>query len=216
MIRDGILAILCLCLLAAFQCSDLPMAGKGGSSETTNAKVAFNDTTVVVISNDPTIKGLSLAVYSSGYRPYENYGYADSVTDSSSNTLQWNAPSQGDFCFLLKALPSGSATFLRDITIIHGMMDTIDCILGQCHDLTGYVEPEDSMTVAEKYALSIYGTPFYAVTDSLDRFAIPNVPSGSYTLSVRSLAKRLFINTVDYSIITDSLGAAANLQILLP
>jgi hypothetical protein len=215
MIRDCLAALFCFGLLAIFHCSNPAMAGKGGSSETVNAQILFLDTTVVVTSKDPAVSGFSLGVYSPAYRPFENYGYADSVTGAS-NTLHWNAPSQGNFCLLLKAMPSGSACFLTNIVITRGMADTVDCVCGSCHDLIGRLELDGSATSAEIYALSIYGSPFYAVTDSLQRFAIRNVPSGSYTLSVRSLAKRLFISTVDYPIITDSLGTGTNLQVLMP
>jgi len=215
MIRYCVSALLFLGILAAFHCSSTTLTGKGGSSETVNARIIIIDTIAVVTSKDPAVKGFSLGVYSPAYRPYEHFGYADSVADAS-NALQWSAPSTGDFCFLLKAIPSGSACFLRDIAITHGTSDTIDCVCGPCHNLTGRVEPKDSAKVAEIYALSMYGTPFYAVTDSLQRFAIRNVPSGSYTLSLRSLAKRLFISTVDYPIITDSLGTSTNLRVLVP
>jgi hypothetical protein len=216
MIRNFVLALLCFTFSAAIQCSSPTLAGKGGSSETVNAQIIIHDTTVIVTSKDPMAKGLSFNVYSAAYRPYENYGYADSVADSASRSLQWNAPSQGNFCFLLKAMPAGSACFLADIALTRGMIDTIDCVCGPSHDLVGRVELEDSAAVTENYALSIYGSPFYAVTDSLQRFAIRNVPLGSYTLSVRSLAKRLFISTDDYLINTGNFGATTNLRILMP
>ena len=216
MIRNFVLALLCFAFSSAIQCSSPTLAGKGGSSETVNVQVVFNDTTVIVTSKDPMVKGFSLGVYSPAYRPYENYGYADSAADSASHSLQWNAPAQGNFCFLLKTMPAGSACFLADIDLTRGMIDTIDCVCGPSHDLIGRVELEDSAAVTENYALSIYGSPFFAVTDSLHRFAIHNVPSGSYTLSVRSLAKRLFISTDDYSINTGNFGATTNLRILMP
>jgi hypothetical protein len=216
MIRLCVFAILSLEIVALFHCSSPTLAGKGGSSETVNARILIIDTTVIVTSEDPAVKGFSLGAYSTAHRPYENYGYADSVADSASNFLQWNAPSQGDFCFLLKAMPTGSACFLADIALTRGMIDTIDCVCGPSHDLVGRVELEDSAAVTENYALSIYGSPFYAITDSLHRFAIHNVPAGSYTLSVRSLAKRLFISTDDYSINTGNFGATTNLRILMP
>jgi hypothetical protein len=68
----------------------------------------------------------------------------------------------------------------------------------------------------ESYALSIYGSPFYAITDSLRRFAIKNVPTGSFILSVRSLEKRLFISANNYSVNTGNFGATTNLRILMP
>jgi hypothetical protein len=216
MIRYSVFAILCLGIVAVFRCSSPTLAGKGGSSETVNARILIIDTTVIVTSEDPAVKGLSLDVYSLAYRPYEKYGYIDSVTESGSNILSWAAPTEGNFCFLLRVTPAGSACFLSAIAINHGMADTIDCVCGPSHDLVGRVELEDSAAVTENYTLSIYGSPFYAITDSLHRFAIHEVPSGSYSLSVRSLAKRLFIATDDYSINTGNLGATTNLRILMP
>ena len=216
MIRNYFMAALCCALPAAFECSNPAVAGNGGSSTTVNAQVFFTDATVRITTQDRATSGLALLVCSPAYRPYENSGYVDSVTAVASDTLSWNAPSQGTYCLFITAKPSGSAFFMRNISLTKGTIDTVRCVCGPCHNLTGRVETRDTANGYGLYALSFYGSPFYAVTDSSRRFAINNVPSGGYTLSVRPTAKQLFRNTVEYPIITDSLGSTAIFRVIMP
>jgi hypothetical protein len=215
MITKLVTAILCFTVIIVFQCTGPTEIGKGGTSETVNAKVIFTDTTIAVIHNGTVGDKFSLNIYSTSFKPYENYGFIDSVVNSISDTLHWIAPSNGDYNILLKASPWGDACFLRDITLTSGMLDTIDCVLGPCFNLIGVVEPGDSGVISENYALSIYGTPFFAVVDSLNHFAINGVPSGIYTLSLRSTTKRLFKSTLNYSITADSIRPTTNLRLLI-
>jgi hypothetical protein len=190
--------------------------GKGGSSETVNAKVAVCGTTVRVTNEGPGTEGLSLHAYSPDYRPYEGYGFIDSSESSGPGVLIWNAPLQASFNFLITARPSGRACFLQAVSLQAGNNDTINCVLGPCRSLTGFVTRTDSASLTGQYVLSIYGSPFYGLTNPTSRFAFQGVPSGIYTLSVLPAAQRLFMSAAEYSIVTDSIRSDAQLRIVLP
>jgi hypothetical protein len=62
----------------------------------------------------------------------------------------------------------------------------------------------------------VYGSPFTALTDSASGFLMKNIPGGSYTISVRSMSKRIMIKTIDYQIMIDSLFGNKKLTMFLP
>ena len=76
MIRSIYRLLLACALAPLIQCSDPVMSGAGGSSQTVNAQVIFNDTIVSVIIDDTVARALTLHAYSADYMPYEKIGYA--------------------------------------------------------------------------------------------------------------------------------------------
>jgi hypothetical protein len=201
-----------------FHCSNSVTTGNGGSSQTVNARMIVVDTTVSVIVDDSITGTLSLHAYSAGYQPYEQIGYADSTESDVATVVNWKAPVPNSYSFLLSVQPSGNACFLKDIALVKGTRDTIGCKLGPCYDIIGSVEPDDSGAVpaANQYELSIAGSPFYSITDSMQGFIMPGVPSGAYTIRVRPMLKRLFVSTAEYSIVADSLGNNKRVRLVLP
>ena len=215
--RNGRFLLVCA-VAPLLHCSDLATTGTGGSSQTINAQVIFIDTAVSVSADDTAGRGLALHVYSADYLPYEKIGYADSVAADAPTVLYWKAPMQRSFNFLITEKPSGSACFLRDIALKKGSHDTIRCKLGPCRDITGFIMPSDPgrQPPDERYALSIFGSPFFTITDSTSGFTMRNIPDGGYTVSVRSMTKRIMISTIDYPLAVDSLFGKKQLLMLLP
>ncbi len=216
MIRRCAFLLACCVFFCVNRCANVTTTDNGGSSETVNARVALCGTTIRVIAEDQGVDGLSLHAYSPDYHPYEDYGFIDSSESGGPGVLTWSAPAQASFNFLIIAKPSGSACFLQAISLGEGINDTITCTLGPCRSLAGYVTKTDSASLTGQYVLSIYGSPFYGLTNSASRFTFQGVPSGSYTISVLPAAQRLFVSTADYSIVTDSLSSNAQLRIVLP
>jgi hypothetical protein len=220
MIRGRDQLFLACALPLLFHCSDIATTGNGGSSQTVNAQVIVIDTTASVVIDDTTAGKRALHVYAKDYMPGEGIGYADSVESATAAVLLWNAPNQDCFHFLITLEPSGSACFLMDITLKKGARDTIACTLGPCRDIIGALAPRDSASALflplERYSLSIFGSPFCAVTDSASGFVMKNVPLGGYTISVRSLSKRMILHTIDYSVMIDSLFGNEQLLMFLP
>ena len=207
---------LLICAALAVQCSDITMAGKGGSSETVNAKVFINDSTISVRVDDPATEGLSLQIYSPQYRPLQQYGFSDSVSCVGSNSIIWNAHQYNTNNLQIRLRQSGIACFLRDISVVKGQSDTVSCVLAEGRDLTGYISTTNPKDSSVLYELSIYGSPYYSVSDSSLNFVIKNVPDGTYKLSVHSMEKRLFNPVSNYTVVTDSIGNQTNLKVVLP
>ncbi|MBN1578195.1 MAG: hypothetical protein JW913_16665 [Chitinispirillaceae bacterium] len=215
MTRKAIAWSMSTTILAFLQCSDAPITGNGGSSETVNAKVAVIDSLVSVSVEDHSSGELSLQLFSANYRPFEKTGFRDSVTGRASEPLLWHAPSAGSYNLLLRSDAAGAAGFLQGILLGQGAADTISLILKPCIDLSGSLTSSDSSAINEPYVLAIYGSPFYSLSDSTGRFIIASVPAGHYTLSVRSTAKRLFVPMSNYLIATETLDPSTRLRIML-
>jgi hypothetical protein len=222
MIR-GLGKIMALACSAAvlFLCSNLALTGtSGGASQTINAKVTVSDSVVCVAAEGADTRRLSMRVFSGNYLPYEKTGFTDSITADAAALPPWRAPSQGSFSFLITAAPSGCATLLQDITLKPGVRDTVRCKLGPCRDLAGALLAGDSGAYAGRqdvrFALSVFGSPFAAVSDSSAGFVMKNMPYGRYTIRVRSLSKRIMISTIDYPVTVDSLVGRKQVHFMLP
>jgi hypothetical protein len=210
-----------LCALSLlFYCSNITTTGNGGSSQTVNAQIIVIDTTARIIIDDTAAEKRGLHVYAKDYMPAEKIGYADSIESVGSAALSWKAPKQDRFHFLITLQPSGSACFLMDIALKKGACDTIACKLGPCRDIIGSLAPKDSTSALfrpfERYSLSIFGSPFSAITDSSCGFVMKSVPFGGYTISVRPLSKTMMIHTIDYSVMIDSVFGNEQLSMFLP
>ncbi len=196
------------------RCGQLVSAGNGGSSETVNAKVTVIDTVVCIEAENTGAEPLRAGFFSSDYNPFHRSGTADSVSDFSASTLLWGAPAAGVYNVILSL--ADRSCFLGGVTLVRGVSQTIPCRLAPAHTLAGNVVFSDSSEVTETYLLLIRGSPYYSVTGSFGSFAIPGVPRGNYTVTVRATARRLFAVSSDYRVITDVLGPATRLRIVVP
>jgi hypothetical protein len=213
MMRRLLLVALMWTAAAALRCSYLATAGNGGSSETVNAKVIVTDSTVSVILLDDIDESLSVAIYSTAYHPYEGYGLADSVTGSGT---PWTAPGAGTFNVLATLTESGRTAFAAACTLSAGVRDTMACALSQPVTIEGRVQEDETAVAADSYAVSIIGTPFYAMTDAARTFAIKALPAGRYLLSLRPAAGRFFLSSTTYTINTDSPGTKVDVTLIVP
>jgi hypothetical protein len=220
MSRRGEQLIIACVLPLLFSCSNITTTGTGGSSQTVNARIIVIDTTARIIIDDSTAGRRGLHVYATDYMPSERIGYTDSIESVGSAALSWKAPKQDRFHFLITLQPSGNACFLMDIALRKGACDTIACKLGPCRDIIGSLAPKDSTSALfrpfERYNLSIFGSPFSAITDSSCGFVMKNVPFGGYTISIRPLSKKMMIHTIDYSVMIDSVFGNEQLSMFLP
>lgn len=203
-------------LLPVFYCSEQSTVGKGGASETVNAKLILLDSSVTAQQTDHSAERLELHPFGPDYRPFEQTGYAGTPVDNSSGTLLWQAPVSGRYNLLLTIPQSGASCFIPDIRLAPGTSDTVRCTLGPTRTLTGVLVHSDSSSITGQYVLSIYGSPFIALSDNQRCFSIPALPDGQFTLNVRSTEKRLFITTSRYTVATDLAEAGTRLQILVP
>ena len=214
--KRGVIAWLPLATIAGLlHCGDSVITGNGGSSETVNAKVAITDTLVSVIVTDAGNGPLRMHIFSSNYRPFNKSGFNDSVTGGMADTLHWYAPVAGTYNLLLRSEAAGAACFIHGVSLDQGAVDTLDCTLGGCGRLSGILAVSDSSIINERYSLSIFGSPFYGMSDSLGRFLIEAVPPGEYTLSVRSTAKRLFVAASDYMVTAEAFDPSTRLRIMI-
>ena len=206
--------MLCGALLLP-RCATSPVTGTGGSSETVNAKLIIADTTVS-LAVDSNSGELTMRIFSTDYRPYEKRGMADSVTPGTANDLYWNAPISGSYNILLTAAAKNVSSFIRSVSLELGAKDTIRCVLNSPRNLSGSIVASDNSTAAEPFVVAIYGTPFTALSDTAGRFSINAVPPGSYSINVRSTAKRLFVASSTYSITTEMFDKSTTIQMILP
>ena len=196
-------------------CTQDSMVGKGGSSETVNAQLIIQDSAVSLTIPDNQAETVELQPFAPTYRPYEHTGYAGAPVTASGNALIWTAPTTGMYNFLLSIPQKQMSGLLENVELRQGITDTFFCALGLSHTITGVITSADRSAGPQQYALSIYGTPFYAVSVN-NGFRIDNVPDGQFTLRVRSTAKKLFITTSAYSISTKAFEPSTRLDVVIP
>lgn len=204
-----------------WSCSNLNSVDGGGSSETVNAKVIINDTTVTVSTQDQQTHSLSLHVYSSDYEPYSKSGYSDSATANGSEISSFRLPSAGSFSLLVSAKPSESAVLMTNMVFTHGAIDTIDCTLKARLNIKGFVQVKSSASDKTPYLVEIDGSPFYCLTDSTQRFSINGLPSGSFVLKLQKAEKtnglsQLFKKSLVYNLVTENIGENTTVQLAIP
>jgi hypothetical protein len=189
------------------RCSDTLMAQNGGGgSETINAKIIVSDTVARVQADLRQGTGVEVRVFARQYKPFERFGFADSVSGDAAFPLVWNAPFSGEFNFLLSAGGVGTqrrAAFIPALGLSPGASDTISCALSKCVAFKGSLASPDR---SQSFVLYIQGSPFFCVSDTVGRFAMPSLPSGCFILKTRPVQGRLFLKTNDYTVNTDSLG----------
>jgi hypothetical protein len=198
-------------LLGVF-CADFTSISQGGgASETTSARVRIVDTSAY-ISLDTAGTRFSVHVYDAAYRPYEELGYTDSLSDT--GTLVWRAPAAGSYNFILSSASDLSA-FVPGVSMANGARDTVVCKLKSSHVFAGSFKQRSPALTPDTLVMYIAGSPYVAVIESSQQFMINNLPSGRYTVSVRPMS-RFFFSTHDYLIDTDSLKNNAFVSLEIP
>lgn len=207
------LALLLYVCFAALHCNGpAPVSQDGGASETVNAKVIVTDTLASIVLDSALEKPLSVRVYGAAYKPYEDYGFADSLSDT--GEIEWGAPSAGTYNFYLTTT-SGKAAFVPGVTLTKGISDTVRCVLRTSGTITGACKQRNQPVIPEALVLYIQGSPFVTCTDSSQHFTLNNLPAGRYTLKTRPAAQ-FFFTTNDYVIDTDSLGDNSMVYLEIP
>jgi hypothetical protein len=207
------IVLLSCVLFAGSHCNrSAPVSQDGGASETVNARVMVTDTVASIGLDTALGKPLSVHVYGAAYRPYEDDGFADSLSDT--GALMWSAPSAGTYNFYL-TLASGKAAFVPGVILTKGINDTVRCVLQTGSNITGACKQRNQPIISETLVLYIQGSPFVTCTDSLQHFTLKNLPAGRYTLKTRPLA-RFFFTTNDYVIDTDSLDDHSMVYLEIP
>lgn len=209
-----VIAFLSCLAVGALFCGEMSVAGNGGSSETINAKVIVSDTLVSVTDGKSNETGLILETYSSDYRPYEKIGYSAVLDNSKDKVLK--LPSVGEYNFLVRNREYNLAGFVKNIKVLHGVIDSTTCVLTTGSSVNGKLVSQGNDSLDEQYAVSIYGSPFVCVTDKKQAFSMKTVPDGSYTMSVRPIGKRLFIATARYTFSTSENGERTQLDVVVP
>jgi hypothetical protein len=197
-----IVPLMAACILFFGQCTNSPLGGGGGGSETINAKIIIEDTTARLSRTIGSENTVEVYIVNDLYRPYERYGLADSVTLFSDSGAQWTAPSSGKFNFFLFSQQRGLGAFINEKKLERGIRDTVTCTMKKCRQLAGIIQ---KATAASPYLLYIQGSPFFCVSDSQRRFSLPTIPGGSYTVRTRSIDRSLFPATEEYAINSDIL-----------
>jgi hypothetical protein len=209
-----VIAFLSCLAVGALFCSEMSIAGNGGSSETINAKVIVSDTLVSITDDKGDGTGLILEAFSSDYRPYEKTGYTAILDNGKDQVLK--LPSAGAYNFLIRNSEHNLTGFISNILLNHGMKDSITCTLTSGSSVNGRLISQDSDSLNQQYAVSIYGSPFVCVTDKKQEFSMKTLPDGSYTMSVRPVGKRLFITTARYTFSTNGNRGRTQLDVVVP
>jgi hypothetical protein len=192
------------------------VTGAGGSSETLNAKVTISDTALSVTIEEKTVESLKLHLFSLDYKPYETTGIHDSCEITHSNYLQWKSPHQGSFNALITTGNVDLSCFSQNINIGGGIDTVLHLSLKPSLKISGKIVTSRGKPLQESYLVSIYGSPFYTLTDNNNNFSFDKIPGGQFTFSVHPSGRRLFMRTSDFFLITDSLRENSRLQLSLP
>lgn len=200
-------------MLFAIQCSSPNIAGNGGSSETVNALVIVTDSTLLIDLKDGNDESLRVSIYSPDYNPYNDFGLADSFFG---NDVPWTASGSGIYNLVATLKESGRTAFIAGCTLAAGVQDTISCSLNQPVCIEGIIKETETFAEADSYALSIIGSPFYAVTSQKGTFTFSALPEGLYQLSMRPVAGQFFLSPSIYSINTSSFGKKGKITLIIP
>lgn len=199
-------------LLGMVFCSNTTTTGNGGSSETINAKLYINDTVAQVSCRNCSDTKLTLHVFATDYRPYEKSGFSATADERMPIVL----PAEGTYNFLIRSNTAQAASFSQNVSVKKGGADSIACVLESICTVSGKLIGADTSTVKERFAVSIYGSPFMCVTGDTGTFLFDNMPTGPFVLSVRPAAKRLLIATASYAFSTESSTDRIHLEVELP
>lgn len=192
----------------------MPLSGNGGSSETVNAKVTIKDTTVSVIVEKDSVQSLTAHLFSPLYKPFEQTGYADSFF-CTGQKITISTPQSGSYNLLLTLNRSEMICFLQGLVLGDAADTTVECKLSAPHQVTGRIQPEDHTPSGEQYVLSIFGSPFFAVSDSVSRFSFSGLPQSDLLITATPMAARLFIPKFEYYLAAEQVGMS-KLKLLLP
>lgn len=209
-----IIASLACLVVGALFCSEMSVAGNGGSSETINAKIIVSDTLVSVTDDKGDGTGLILEAYATDYKPYEKVGYTATLDNGKEHILK--LPSSGKYNFLVRSRDGTLAGFIYNIQLLPGTNDSVNCTLTSGTHVNGKLISQNSDSLNEQYAVFICGSPFVSVTDENQAFSMKTIPDGSYTMSVRPVGKRLFITTARYAFTTSGNGGRTQLDVVVP
>lgn len=210
-----IITFLSCIAMGAFFCSEMSVAGNGGSSETINAKIILSDTLVSLIDDKGDATGLTLEAFSTDYKPYENVGYTATL-DNDIKGQVLKLPSAGEYNFLVRNREKNLTGFIKNVQVFHGTKDSVSCVLTSGSSVNGKLISQDSDSLDEQYAISIYGSPFVCVTDKKLGFSMNMLPGGNYTMSVRPVGRRLFIATARYTFSASGNGERTQLEVVIP
>jgi hypothetical protein len=209
-----VIAFLSCLAVGVLFCSEISVAGNGGSSETINAKIIVSDTLVSVTGDKDNGTGLILEAYSTDYKPYEKTGYTAILDNDKEQMLK--LPSSGDYNFLLRNRDGNLTGFINNVRANRGTNDSVNCTLTCGSDVNGKLISQGRDSLDEQYAVSVYGSPFICITDKNLAFSMKSLPAGSYTMSVRPVGKRLFIATARYAFSTSGNGGKTQLNVFVP
>lgn len=202
-------------LLTILFCSQDSLTGNGGSSETVNAKIIVSDTLVTVAFGNDTSEPVALYAFAPDYRPYEKTGYCDSVKGYG-GTARLAVPSRGTYNLLVAAGSKKHSCYLPSVNFTKDAPDTLEGVLVTAESISGELLASDASVKQEPYVISIFGSPFYAVSDETSHFTLDSLPKNTYTLSVRARAKRLFLATSNYTITREVFNQSTSIQVILP
>ncbi|HEX2958186.1 MAG TPA: hypothetical protein VHO70_15235 [Chitinispirillaceae bacterium] len=204
-----------LITVCALSCSETPVAGNGGSSETINAKIIITDTMVSVTDDKADETVLTLEAFSIDYRPYENTGYIARL-DSDVKKQVLKLPAAGYYNFLVTCREQNLTGFISNVEVLHDAKNRVTCTLTSGTKVAGWLKTQGTHSLNEQYAVSIYGSPFVCVTDNKQSFSMGLLPDGNYTMSIRPVGKRFLISSARYNFSTIDNSRQTILEVTIP
>ena len=202
-------------VLGMFLCSEMSVSGNGGSSETLNAQIVITDTLAGIAIDKDAERPFIAQVFAADYRPYEKNGFTETV-DSRTAPATLSVPKAGVYNFLISLQNDNRACFMQQVSLLKGKTDTLQCTLSEKHAVSGHLVSSEAASVDEQYIVSIAGTPFVCATDDANSFSFDAVPAGSYTMTVQSASRRLFIAKTKYNFSTHDQEEETVLSVILP
>lgn len=193
-------------------CSTL-LSGNGGSSETVNASVIVKDTVLTVVAPDDKATALTVELFSSAYKPFEDIGYRDSA-GASGASVTLGAQGSGTYNLLIKLNGSEKVSFLSGINMRQGTDTTAQCVLSSPNNVKGVLQFGENQC-PERYVLSIEGSPFYTMTDDSKGFMFGALPRADFMIVTYPVENRLFLKRTKFSIESEQIGKR-KLRLIIP
>ena len=199
-------------LIMFLNCSAPSTVGNGGSSETVNALVTVEDSTIHIGIETSSAATFTMQFFAPDYRPASVLGYSSEILPAQ----QWSAPYQGQFNLLIRDTASVRACFIEKLSL---KKDTSYSCIGKIKTtavISGSLITIDSTTPHIPYIVAINGSPFFTTSDENGNFKFEYIPEGPTTMSVREDTHRLFVKTAQYRIPVGTFEQSGILKIIIP
>ena len=170
----------CLYLFMVCLCTGSRIAG----TETTNG-----DELKVTAAAD-SIKGVGpsgaeVRIFAANYFPYNDSGFADTVTADQSGAFEFPGLTPGIYNVYSTSITNDLSVFISSIAIAtsdNGLPDTVEATFDTTGSIAGELVDTLKMPIENAYVF-LQGSPFWTMTDNNGAYRLLKVPGGKYALT---------------------------------